>query len=127
MRSRLGDRMIEARQSRWSARGYQAIPVPSTAPASPGYGQPADYRYTAALEMNVLICRRQGVAASWGMVFARVGVESLEFVGVNGAQHSRREHPLEQAADATSAIPGGGDPDQRRAASRRDRERGNRA
>ena len=31
---------------------YQAIPVPSTAPASRGYGRPADYQYTAALEVT---------------------------------------------------------------------------
>jgi hypothetical protein len=44
-----------------SARGYQAIFVPSTALASPGYdGQPAVYLYIAGLEMNVLNCRRQG-------------------------------------------------------------------
>src|SRR5947207_8041144 len=45
-----------------SARGYHAIFVPSTALASPGYdGQPAVYLYIAALEMNVLNCRRQGL------------------------------------------------------------------
>jgi hypothetical protein len=44
-----------------SARGYQAIFVPSTALASPGYdGQPAVYLYIAALEVNVLKCRGQG-------------------------------------------------------------------
>jgi len=43
-----------------SARGYQAIFVPSTVLASPGYdGQPAVYLYIAALEANVLNCRRQ--------------------------------------------------------------------
>jgi hypothetical protein len=46
-----------------SARGYQAIFVPSTALASPGYdGQPAVYLYIAGLEMNVLNCRGQGRA-----------------------------------------------------------------
>ena len=41
-----------------SARCYQAIFVPSTALASPGYdGQPAVYLYIAALEVNVLKCR----------------------------------------------------------------------
>jgi hypothetical protein len=38
-----------------SARGYQAIFVPSTALASPGYhGQPAVNLYIAALKVNVL-------------------------------------------------------------------------
>ena len=55
-------------------------------------------------------------------MFARVGVESPEFVGVDSAQHSRREQSLEQAADAACAVPGGGDPDKRRAALRRDRD-----
>jgi hypothetical protein len=41
-----------------SACGYQAIFVPSTALASPGYdGQPAVYLYIAVLEVNVLNCR----------------------------------------------------------------------
>src|SRR5215470_14029449 len=44
-----------------SACGYQAIFVPSTALASPGYdGQPAVYLYIAALEVNVLNCRCPG-------------------------------------------------------------------
>ena len=44
-----------------SARGYQAIFVPSTALASPGYdGQPVVYLYIAALEVNALNCRGQG-------------------------------------------------------------------
>jgi hypothetical protein len=43
-----------------SAHGYQAIFVPSTALASPGYdGQPALYSYIAGLEMNVLNCRSE--------------------------------------------------------------------
>jgi hypothetical protein len=38
-----------------SARGYQAIFVPSAALGSPGYdGQPAVYFYIAALGVNVL-------------------------------------------------------------------------
>ena len=41
-----------------SARGYQAIFVPSTALGNPGYdGQPAVYLYIAALKVNVLNCR----------------------------------------------------------------------
>jgi hypothetical protein len=41
-----------------SARGYEAIFVPSTALGSPGYdGQPAVYLYIAALEVNALNCR----------------------------------------------------------------------
>ena len=41
-----------------SARGYQAIFVPSTALASPVYdGQPAEYLYIAVLKVNVLNCR----------------------------------------------------------------------
>ena len=48
-------------------------------------------RVSEIAHCGALPCRRQGAAASWGMVFARVGVESLEFVGVDGAQHSRRE------------------------------------
>jgi hypothetical protein len=41
-----------------SARGYQAIFVPSAALASPGHdGQPAVYLYIAGLEMTVLNCR----------------------------------------------------------------------
>ena len=44
-----------------SARCYQAIFVPSTALASPGYdGQPAVHLHIAALEVNVLKCRGQG-------------------------------------------------------------------
>jgi hypothetical protein len=47
-----------ARQNGGSARGYQAIFVPSATLASPGYdGQPAVYLYIAALEVNVLNCR----------------------------------------------------------------------
>ena len=45
----------ELRQNGGSARGYQAIFVPSTALASPGYdGQPVVYLYIAALEVNAL-------------------------------------------------------------------------
>jgi len=45
-------------QNGGSARCYQAIFVPSTALASPGYdGQPAVYLYIAVLEVNVLNCR----------------------------------------------------------------------
>ena len=44
-----------------SARGYQAIFVPSAALSSPGYdpldGQPAVYLYITALEVNVRYCR----------------------------------------------------------------------
>ena len=44
-----------------SARGYQAILVPLAAVSTPGYGptdgQPAEYLYIAALEVNVLNCR----------------------------------------------------------------------
>jgi len=48
-----------SRQIGGSACGYQAIFVPSTALASPGYdGQPAVYLYIAALEVNVLNCRQ---------------------------------------------------------------------
>ena len=47
-----------------SAGGYQAIFVPLAAVSSPGYspvdGQPAVYLYIAALEVNVLNCRRPG-------------------------------------------------------------------
>jgi hypothetical protein len=47
-----------AAQNGGSACGYQAIFVPSTALASPGYeGQPAVYLYIAVLEVNVLNCR----------------------------------------------------------------------
>jgi hypothetical protein len=46
-----------------SARGYQAIFVPSAALGSPGYdGQPAVYLYIAALEVNVLNCRVASVS-----------------------------------------------------------------
>jgi len=45
-----------------SARGYQAIFVASATLGSPGFdGQPAVYLYIAALEVNVLNCRRQGL------------------------------------------------------------------
>jgi hypothetical protein len=48
-------------QNGGTARCYQAIFVPSTALASPGYdGQPAVYLYIAALEVNVLNCRCGG-------------------------------------------------------------------
>ena len=46
------------RQIGGSARGYQAIFVPSTTLASPGHdGQPTVYLYIAALEVNILNCR----------------------------------------------------------------------
>jgi hypothetical protein len=32
-------------------------------------------------------------------MFARVFIKSLKFVRIDGAQHSRREHALKQAAD----------------------------
>lgn len=32
-------------------------------------------------------------------MLARAGVEPPEFIGVDGTQYPRREHPLEQAAD----------------------------
>ena len=48
-------------QNGGSARGYQAILVPLAAVSTPGYGptdgQPAEYLYIAALEVNVLNCR----------------------------------------------------------------------
>jgi hypothetical protein len=57
-----------------SARGYQAIFVPSTALASPGYdGQPAVYLYIAALEVNVLNCRDE----RWLSCLLQVGAISL--------------------------------------------------
>jgi hypothetical protein len=50
-------------QNSGSARGSQAIFVPSTALASRGYnGQPAVYLYIAALEVNVLNCRVLSIA-----------------------------------------------------------------
>ena len=50
-----------------SARCYQAIFVPSTALASPGYdGQPAVYLYIAAFEVNVLKCRKPGAGQAVG-------------------------------------------------------------
>jgi hypothetical protein len=56
------------RQIGGSARCYQAIFVPSTALASPGYdGQPAEYLYIAALEVNVLNCRNGSV---WSLSLA---------------------------------------------------------
>jgi hypothetical protein len=45
-----------------SARCYQAIFVASATLGNPGFdGQPAVYLYIAALEVNVLNCRRQGL------------------------------------------------------------------
>jgi hypothetical protein len=45
-----GDTQIRAGDNGGSARGYQAVFVPSTALASPGYeGQQAVYLYIAAL------------------------------------------------------------------------------
>ncbi len=60
-------------------------------------------------------------------MFARVRIESLKFVRIDGAQHSRREHALKWAADPARAVPGGRDLHDRRAALRGDRERGDRA
>ena len=40
-------------------------------------------------------------------MFARVCIESLKFVRIDGAQHPRREHALKQAADPACAVPGG--------------------
>src|SRR5437763_14229459 len=37
---------------------------------------------------------------------ACVRVESVELVGIDAAHHPRREQPLEEAADATGALPG---------------------
>ena len=51
-----------------TARGYEGNVVPLTALASHGYGpmdgQPAVYLYIAALEVNVLNCRVEGISAS---------------------------------------------------------------
>ena len=52
-----------------------------------------------------LICRGQRAASSCGAVFARITVEPLEFIGIDGAQHPRREGPLEESADPAGAIP----------------------
>ena len=55
-------------QNGGTARCYQAIFVPSTAFAGPGYdGQPAVYLYIAALEVNVLNCR-ESVGGLWSLV-----------------------------------------------------------
>ena len=110
-----------------SARGYQAIFVPSADLGSPGYdGRLAVYLFIAALEVNVLNCRRQ-VAGSCGAAFTRVGVEPLEFIGIDGTQHPRREYALKQAADPARTVPGAGDLHERGRALRGDREGGDRA
>ena len=44
---------------------------------------------------DLLICRGQRAAGSCGAVFARITVEPLELIGIDGAQHPRREGPLE--------------------------------
>src|SRR5439155_3719170 len=87
------------------ARGYQALFVPLAALSSPGYspmdGQPAVCLCIAAFGVNVRFCRRQrglGLDSRRAM-FARVRIESLKFVRIDGAQHPRREHTLKQAAD----------------------------
>ena len=67
---------------------------------------------------NYLFCRRQGVASSCGAVFARVVVEPLEFIRVNGTHHPPREHALKQAADPICAVPGRRDLHERRPALR---------
>jgi len=38
-------------------------------------------------------------------MFARVRIESLKFVRIDGAQHPRRENALKQAADPACAVP----------------------
>jgi hypothetical protein len=59
-------------QNGGSARCYQAIFVPSTALASPGYdGQPAVYLYIAALEVNVLNCRVEETQMRHGSLGSR--------------------------------------------------------
>ena len=65
-----------------SARGYQAIFVPSTALTSPGYdGQPAVYLYIAAYVENSLFCRGQGQTSrawreTWPCPGSRLGSET---------------------------------------------------
>jgi hypothetical protein len=43
-------------------------------------------------------------------MFARVSVEPLEFVSVDGSQCPRREHPLDQPADPLGTVPSDEDP-----------------
>jgi hypothetical protein len=69
---------------------------------------------------------RQRVAGSCGAMFARKR-RALEFVGVDGTQYPRREHPLEQPADPLGTVPGSGDPHEPGGAVWGDRERGDRA
>jgi hypothetical protein len=47
------------------------------------------------------------------VLVAGVGVQALEFVGVDGAHRLGREHALEEAADPAGAVPAGGDLHQR--------------
>jgi hypothetical protein len=62
-----------------TARCYQAIFVPSTALASPGYdGQPAVYLYIAALEVNIRICRvPRGAPRCWCVVTRQLVVTEV--------------------------------------------------
>jgi hypothetical protein len=111
-----------------SARGYQAIFVPSTALASPGHdGQPAVYLYIAGLEMNVLNCRRQGLPGlPWcaGVPVRRacrteavpLAVELIEGHGAGGEREPGRDARMPpgsrtglrdgRAAGRVPAVPG---------------------
>jgi hypothetical protein len=42
-------------------------------------------------------------------VFAGVGAEPLEFIGVDSTHYPRREHALEEATNPAYTVPGGGD------------------
>jgi hypothetical protein len=68
------------------------------------------YEYALLLgAYNARSCRGQRAVGSCGAVFARITVEPLEFIGIDGAQHPRREGPLEKFADRAST---GRDPGQ---------------
>jgi hypothetical protein len=96
------------RQIGGSARGYQAIFVASATLGSPGYdGQAAVYLYIAALEVNVLNCRRPGglscrrsdAGSVWHQLArrsgrgVRSGLLAVAPGGASGAKSIRRQPP----------------------------------
>src|SRR6185312_4549449 len=99
----------------WNATVLMALALANAGPSSTA----ADRKRTIAASVREV--------ANWlglpGALFARVRVQTLEFVRVDGPHHPRRERLLEEAADPPGAVPGRGDLYERGAVSRGDRGR----
>jgi hypothetical protein len=89
--------------------------------------KPAEEALSSAHGPPALMAVVDSMASSCRVVFARVGVESLEFIRVDGTHHPRREHTLKHAVDATCAVPGYRDLHERRTAPRGDHGLGDQA